>query len=118
MAAMFQAQTANWEETQEKMSQLVSRLSAFLVYSSRSFLMNFTLFFVSSLPLDFLLLVLSESTRTLEVEALVAAEPNHSRPITTNQIDLYLPAMFATDADRKVRKFAFSPRVLSVSYLP
>ncbi|PCH44317.1 DWNN-domain-containing protein [Wolfiporia cocos MD-104 SS10] len=25
MAAMFQAQTANWEETQEKMSQLVSR---------------------------------------------------------------------------------------------
>ena len=26
MAAMFQAQTANWEETQEKMSQLVSRL--------------------------------------------------------------------------------------------
>jgi len=28
MAAMFQAQTANWEETQEKMSQLVSRFSA------------------------------------------------------------------------------------------
>lgn len=31
MAAMFQAQTQNWEETQEKMSQLVSRLSGFLV---------------------------------------------------------------------------------------
>ncbi|KAF7982545.1 hypothetical protein HWV62_27514 [Athelia sp. TMB] len=30
MAAMFQAQTANWEETQEKMSQLVSRPSASL----------------------------------------------------------------------------------------
>ncbi|KAH8093273.1 DWNN domain-containing protein [Cristinia sonorae] len=41
MAAMFQAQTANWEETQEKMSQLVSRLSAFLVYSSSVILMNF-----------------------------------------------------------------------------
>ncbi|CCM01809.1 uncharacterized protein FIBRA_03877 [Fibroporia radiculosa] len=32
MAAMFQAQTANWEETQEKMSQLVSRLRGFPVY--------------------------------------------------------------------------------------
>lgn len=31
MAAMFQAQTQNWEETQEKMSQLVSRLSGFFV---------------------------------------------------------------------------------------
>ncbi|KAH9840254.1 DWNN domain-containing protein [Rhodofomes roseus] len=31
MAAMFQAQTQNWEETQEKMSQLVSRLRGFLV---------------------------------------------------------------------------------------
>ncbi|KAI0073516.1 DWNN-domain-containing protein [Panus rudis PR-1116 ss-1] len=31
MAAMFQAQTANWEETQEKMSQLVSSLWDFLV---------------------------------------------------------------------------------------
>ena len=28
MAAMFQAQTANWEETQEKMSQLVLRARA------------------------------------------------------------------------------------------
>jgi protein MPE1 len=27
MAAMFQAQSANWEETQEKMSQLVSPLA-------------------------------------------------------------------------------------------
>lgn len=36
MAAMFQAQTANWEETQEKMSQLVSRFSAFIVLRSIS----------------------------------------------------------------------------------
>lgn len=33
MAAMFQAQTANWEETQEKMSQLVSRSSASVLHS-------------------------------------------------------------------------------------
>jgi len=30
MAAMFQAQSANWEETQEKMSQWVSSLLVFL----------------------------------------------------------------------------------------
>lgn len=33
MAAMFQAQTANWEETQEKMSQLVLRSDASVLYS-------------------------------------------------------------------------------------
>jgi protein MPE1 len=36
MAAMFQAQTANWEETQEKMSQSVSRLCASSALCSRS----------------------------------------------------------------------------------
>lgn len=37
MAAMFQAQTANWEETQEKMSQLVSPLlRVFFVICSSS----------------------------------------------------------------------------------
>lgn len=34
MAAMFQQQTANWEETQEKMSQLVSRLAIFVLRST------------------------------------------------------------------------------------
>ena len=34
MAAMFQAQTANWEETQEKMSQLVSRARAIFCLGS------------------------------------------------------------------------------------
>ena len=34
MAAMFQAQTANWEETQEKMSQLVLPLAGFCPRSS------------------------------------------------------------------------------------
>ena len=40
MAAMFQAQTANWEETQEKMSQFVSRFSALLSYVVDPYLMN------------------------------------------------------------------------------
>jgi hypothetical protein len=34
MAAMFQAQSANWEETQEKMSQLVSPLALLFVSCS------------------------------------------------------------------------------------
>ena len=42
MAAMFQAQSAVWEETQEKMSQFVSPLRGFLVsrrivFSNESF---------------------------------------------------------------------------------
>lgn len=37
MAAMFQAQSANWEETQEKMSQLVSPLGALLPLSCSNF---------------------------------------------------------------------------------
>lgn len=34
MAAMFQAQTANWEETQEKMTQLVLPYTGFCLCSS------------------------------------------------------------------------------------
>lgn len=47
MAAMFKAQTENWEETQEKMSQLVSPLREFHLCSSpfsnehNSFMHNF-----------------------------------------------------------------------------
>ncbi|KAJ7224243.1 DWNN domain-containing protein [Mycena pura] len=37
MAAMFQAQTANWEETQEKMSQFVLLLAVYIV----AYLMNY-----------------------------------------------------------------------------
>jgi len=48
MAAMFQAQTANWEETQEKMSQSVSRLCAFCL-RSRACLMNVICFSLCSL---------------------------------------------------------------------
>jgi protein MPE1 len=45
MAAMFQAQTANWEETQEKMTQLVSRLRGFSILCSRSMSHERDLFF-------------------------------------------------------------------------
>lgn len=45
MAAMFQAQTANWEETQEKMSQLVFPAYAGFLFRSRSvYLMNVVFF--------------------------------------------------------------------------
>ena len=40
MAAMFQAQTQNWEETQEKMSQLVSSLYGFYPLYCRPFLIT------------------------------------------------------------------------------
>lgn len=46
MVAMFQAQNQNWEETQEKMSQLVSPIEAFFVLCSKSFLINDVIFFV------------------------------------------------------------------------
>jgi protein MPE1 len=57
MAAMFKAQTANWEETQEKMTQLVSRLRGFLISCSipmsheRNFLSCFSVPFLLALPL-------------------------------------------------------------------
>lgn len=44
MAAMFQAQTQNWEETQEKMSQLVSTLCGFILCIVDLCLMNICLF--------------------------------------------------------------------------
>ena len=50
MAAMFQAQTANWEETQEKMSQFVSRFSALLSYVVDPYLMNVIFVFLPLHP--------------------------------------------------------------------
>lgn len=47
MAAMFQAQSANWEETQEKMSQFVFPAEAgSLSCSTHDYLMNSHLFFL------------------------------------------------------------------------
>ncbi|TFY66257.1 hypothetical protein EVG20_g4833 [Dentipellis fragilis] len=78
MNAMFQAQAANWEETQEKMSQLVSRHA------------------ISLYPPNV-------STLTLAVPVSIA-EGNPSLPIIINSSpsDLYLPVMSAIDVDRKV----------------
>jgi len=47
MAAMFQAQSQNWEEAQEKMSQFVLPIAGFTLYSR--FMSNgYCLLFVSS----------------------------------------------------------------------
>lgn len=48
MAAMFQAQTANWEETQEKMSQFVLPFAGFCQYSSSMSNEHLFVFFVAS----------------------------------------------------------------------
>jgi hypothetical protein len=97
MAAMFQAQTANWEETQEKMSQLVSPASAGFLFCSRSvYLMNAIFFCLSIFPVP------SASTIIPEEPVLVVVE-NHNNPSRHNQIDLYHPATCVTDAAKKVR---------------
>ena len=50
MAAMFQAQTQNWEEAQEKMSQLVLPIAGFCLYVVQYLMMNvfFPSFFLQS----------------------------------------------------------------------
>ena len=104
MAAMFQAQTANWEETQEKMSQLVSRLSAFLVHSSRFILMNFALILrYVSFRWIFLITVLREFTQTLVVVLQGVEEAGHLPLIITNPSGSYPLVTSVTDVGRKVR---------------
>jgi hypothetical protein len=49
MAAMFQAQTQNWEEAQEKMSQLVLPIAGFCLYVVQNLMMNVFFFFFSDL---------------------------------------------------------------------
>ena len=46
MAAMFQAQTQNWEETQEKMSQLVLPIAGFCLYVVQNLMINVFFFFL------------------------------------------------------------------------
>jgi protein MPE1 len=52
MAAMFQAQTAHWEETQQQMTQLVSRFCGFIFVVVAQCLMNliFVSFHITSHP--------------------------------------------------------------------
>lgn len=69
MAAMFQAQTANWEETQEKMSQLVSPACGFPVYVVERLLMNVVLFPVRFVP------TVSAKTARFEFTTILGVHP-------------------------------------------
>jgi hypothetical protein len=108
MAAMFQAQTANWEETQEKMSQLVLRLGAF-VLRSRTMSHERDFIFLPCLCIKWT--VPSASTPTPEeLDLLVGAlaSPISPRLITTiSLIDLCLPAMSVIAVVRKVSCYTF-----------
>jgi hypothetical protein len=100
MAAMFQAQTANWEETQEKMSQLVSPASAGFLFRSRSAYLIHAIFFfcLCIFPVPF------ASTITLEGLGSVVEGSHHNTSNTNNnQIGLCLVAMCAIDVVKKVR---------------
>lgn len=103
MAAMFQAQSANWEETQEKMSQLVSPLGALLPLSCSNF---------SNTPLSALLrAVFFPSPRPFSVrpgfirthvERVSVAEARRMYRITNRTIGRSRLVMCATVAGRKV----------------
>jgi protein MPE1 len=101
MAAMFQAQTQNWEEAQEKMSQLVLPIAGFCLYVVQNLMMN--VFFFSS-PTCLIETVPRVSIPILEGLASLAVE-NRILPLylirfrTTGLCHL---AMFVIDAERKV----------------
>ena len=101
MAAMFQQQSANWEETQEKMSQLVLPSFVFLLVVVEV-VPNAHRFFSLPLPLSNKMFTITErkgyiqtheEVRLLDVEGsrLVCTMIGHCRPVT-----------FVTGADRKV----------------
>lgn len=93
MAAMFQAQSANWEETQEKMSQLVFPANAGSLFCSTSdCLMNSRIF---SFPLELRASNLSpgQGHPILEV----------GNRLVTNPKNPYRPVTYVIDADKKVR---------------
>lgn len=104
MAAMFQAQSANWEETQEKMSQLVSPLAVLLV-SCSNFSNTHSLSVLSRVVLLFPLP--SPSVRPgftpIHVERVWAvAEASHLLHITNRPIGRSRLATCATVVGRKV----------------
>ncbi|KAF5383655.1 hypothetical protein D9615_003664 [Tricholomella constricta] len=98
VAAMFQAQTANWEETQEKMSQLVSPYAGFLpsVYSIILGVLDFR----------------------------AAASRTHLMSPTTKLIDPSLPVMSVIGVVRKDcptnndREFDNRPRIKRTTGIP
>ena len=101
MAAMFQAQTQNWEETQEKMSQLVLPIAgfSFTCSSSKSNDECFFFFFF-----DYLI----ETVPLVSIpipEGLVSVGENHIPPVYLTMFrttGLCRLAMFAIVAERKV----------------
>lgn len=102
MAAMFQAQTQNWEETQEKMSQLVLPIAGFL--SLRSTRSNDQYFAFFSSPTCLIETVPHVSTPILEGLASLAVE-NLILPMYLTRFrttGLCRLVMFAIDAERKV----------------
>ena len=104
MAAMFQAQSANWEETQEKMSQLVSPL-AVLPVSCSNFSNTHSLFVLSPAVLpSFLSLSVKLGFTPILVERVLAAvaEASHLHPTTNRPIGRSHLAMCVTVVDRKV----------------
>jgi hypothetical protein len=97
MAAMFKAQSVLWEETQEKMSQLVSPMRVLtycIVVISNELCRVLSSF---SEPLGYPIILVEE--------VLVAAE-SHTRLRSMLWTSLCLQAMFAIDAGRKVSLLA------------
>jgi protein MPE1 len=97
MAAMFQAQTANWEETQEKMSQLVSRLRGSSFVCSRTMSHEHVFVFPSVQT------VLHVYIPILEGRRLAAVESPSVRINPMPLIVLYRPHTCVTVVVRKVR---------------
>jgi hypothetical protein len=104
IAAMFQAQDANWDETQEKMSQFVSALVAFLRFRC-SFLRSNE---PSCPSLCTRHLIAYTVRRTSIEEALVVVDPPQRVPTTSkllstgSLIDPYRQATSAIVVARKV----------------
>ena len=90
MAAMFQAQSANWEETQEKMSQLVSPLAVLLVSCSNFSNTHFHCLFYRrpfcfSLPPPPFCLSVRPGFTPIHVERVRAVAEASPLPHTTNR---------------------------------
>ena len=104
MAAMFQAQSANWEETQEKMSQLVSPLAVLPVSSSNfSNTHSLSVLSLAVLPSFFPSLSVRPGFTPIHVERVPAlAEASRLRLTTSRPISRSRLAMCATVVDRKV----------------
>jgi hypothetical protein len=108
MAAMFQAQSANWEETQEKMSQLVSPLAVLLVSSSNFSNTHFRCpfrrrpFCFSLPPCPFSLSVKTGFTPIHVERVRAVAEASRLTPTTNRPTGRSRLVMCATVVDRKV----------------